>query len=175
MEVQYLGNTGSPPTDEERLGEEFWERYDPLNKWLVRMNVGFDPRGIGENLILERIGTVDGMIPDSGDPIQISGMDVALQRPVIINEKLLPPGSGVFAEYSSDWQDFQDVHEVVSHRLQAEHGIPPQSIDCKSGMNLMILPSGHDTACMMASSVPALIERGWQESTFRADELDRLR
>lgn len=176
LEVQFLEEAELPPiSDEERLGEEFWERYDPLDKWLVRMNVGFDPRGIGENLILERIGTVDGMIPDSGGPIRISGMDVTLERPVIINEKLLPPNSGVFAEYSSDWQDFQDVHEVVSHRLQAKHGVPPQSIDCKSGMNLMILPGGNGTACMMASSVQALIERGWQESTFRAGELDRLR
>ena len=177
LNVQYFENVDPlpPPSDEKRLGEEFWERYDPLNKWLVRMNVGFDPRGIGENLILKRIGTVDGMIRDSGDPIRISGMDVTLQRPVIINEKLLPPESGVFAEYSSDWQDFQDVHEVISPRLQAEHGIPPKSIDCKSGMTLMLRPGGHDTACIMESSVPELTERGWQESTFRADELNRLR
>ena len=176
LETQYLGNTPSPPKlDDERLGEEFWERYDPLNKWLVRMNVGFDPRGIEENLILERIGTVNGMIPDLSDPFQISDMFVDLKRPVIINEKLLPPGSGVFAERSSDWQDFQNVHEIISHRLQAEYGIPPQSIDCKSGMSLMILPGWSNTACMLESSVPALIERGWQESTFRAYELDRLR
>ena len=195
LDVQHF----PPPSDKEHLGEEFWERYDPLNKWLVRMNVGFDPRGIGENLILERIGTVNGMIPRSGDPIRISGMDVTLERPVIINENLLSPRSGVFAEYSSDWQDFQDVREVVSYKLQTEYGIPPKSIDCKSGMTLMIRPDGHNTACVMESSVlelagsgngdrctrnqtcmmesdvPEFTGRGWQESAFRADELNRLR
>ena len=201
LDVQYMPPPSykEPPSDKERLGEEFWERYDPLNKWLVRMNVGFDPRGIGENLILERIGTVNGMIPRSGDPIRISGMDVTLERPVIINENLLSPRSGVFAEYSSDWQDFQDVREVVSYKLQTEYGIPPKSIDCKSGMTLMIRPDGHNTACVMESSVlelagsgngdrctrnqtcmmesgvPEFTGRGWQESTFRADELNRLR
>ena len=139
------------------------------------MNVGFDPRGIEKNLILDRIGTVNGMIPDTGnDPIQITGMDVVLKRPVIINEKLLPPGSGVFAEHSSDWQDFQGVHEVMSPRLQAENGIPPHSIDCKSGMQLMLRADGQNTACVMESSVPVLSERGWQASTVRAAEMDRL-
>ncbi len=182
IDVQYLGNVGDgnvvdppPRPDEDRLGAEFWERYEPLGKWLVRMNVGFDPRGIEKNLILDRIGTVNGMIPDTGnDPIQITGMDVVLKRPVIINEKLLPPGSGVFAEHSSDWQDFQGVHEVMSPRLQAENGIPPHSIDCKSGMQLMLRADGQNTACVMESSVPVLSERGWQASTVRAAEMDRL-
>ena len=180
-DVQYLGNVGDgnveppPRSDENRLGAEFWERYEPLDKWLVRMNVGFDPRGIEKNLILDRIGTVNGMIPDTGnDPIRITGMDVILQRPVIINEKLLPPGSGVFAEHSSDWQDFQGIHEVMSPRLQAENGIPPHSIDCKSGMQLMLRPGGQNTACVMESSVPVLNERGWQASAVRAAEMDRL-
>ena len=179
--VQYLGNVGdgnidpTPRSDEDRLGEEFWERYEPLGKWLVRMNVGFDPRAIERNLILDRIGTVNGMIPDTGnDPIRITGMDVVLQRPVIINEKLLPPGSGVFAEHASDWQDFQGIHEVMSPRLQAENGIPPHSIDCKPGLQLMLRPDGQNTACMMESSVPDLSERGWQASTARAAEIDRL-
>lgn len=181
VNVQHLGNLGrgnaepSSEPDEDRLGEEFWERYEPLGKWLVRMNVGFDPRAIEKNLILDRIGTVNSMIPDTGnDPIRIIGKDVVLHRPVIINEKLLLPGSGVFAEHASDWQDFQGIHEVMSPRLQVENGIPPHSIDCKSGMQLMLRPNGQSTACVMESSVQVMNERGWQASTVRAAELDRL-
>ena len=165
----------SPESDEMRLGAKFWERYRPLDKWLVRMNVGFDPREIEQNLILERIGKIDETNMDPRSPIKISGADVTLIIPLIINQKLLPPDSGVFAEYSLVWHDFPDIREVMSPRLQAEYGIPPQSIDCKSGLQLMLRPDGYNTACIAESNVPILAERGWQESTLRVDELSRLR
>ena len=173
QDVQYI--KPKVRSNEEKLGTAFWERYDPLDKWLVRMNVGFDPRGIEENVILERIGTMGGMIPETGYPIQIDDQDVRLLEPVIINEKMLPPGSGVFAEISINWQDFQSVREIMTPRLQSEYGIPPQSIDCKAGMQLMLRPDGQNTACVMESSVQKLSERSWHASTVRADELSRLR
>lgn len=175
-DVQYYDDPiMDPRSDEDRLGEEFWERYEPLDKWLIRMDVGFDPRGIEQNLILERIATVDDILPHPGHPLRIIGTDVIILAPIIINEKMLPSGSGVFAEYQSTLYDFPNVRETMSYRLQTEHGVQPQSIDCKSGMHLMLRPDGYNTACMMESSVPKLNERGWQESTIRADELNRLR
>ena len=52
-------------------------------------------------------------------------------------------------------------------------GIPPGSIECKDGMQLMIRPGG-EPACVMESSVDGLEERGWAKSTMMADELQRL-
>ncbi len=52
-------------------------------------------------------------------------------------------------------------------------GIPPENIECKDDMQLMIRPSG-GSACIMESSVDGLAERGWTKSTMAADELRRL-
>lgn len=170
-----------PLSDESRLGAEFWDRYEPLDKWLVRMDIGFDPRAIETNLILRHIGSVDGIISDPNlimrdwdfSPFEIVEQDIRLEIPITINSHLLPTNSGILHQHAV--VDLPIVYGVASPRLQSDYGIPSQSIDCKPDKQLMLKPNGYDTACMSESSVPALIERGWQVSTMKADELNRLK
>ena len=167
-------------SDEARLGTEFWDRYEPLDKWLVRMDIGFDPRAIETNLILRHIGPVEGIVSDPNlimrdwefSPFEIVEKDVRLEYPVSINSYLLPASSGVLHQHAR--VDLPIAYDVASPRLQSDYGIPPQSIDCKSDRQLMLKPNGYDTACMLESNVLNLLERGWQISTMKADELNRL-
>lgn len=192
----------SSDTDEERLGAEFSDRYEPLGKWLLRMNVLFDPREIETNLILERLGPLDrtasirNLILESLERESIFvSFDLQLPTPIILNTHLLPTGNGIYPQHAN--HDVFIAREAASFRTQSDHGIPPQSIDCKPGMQLILKPGEHNTskhgvdfhpsttqlilkpseyntACVFESSVPHLIERGWQVSTMRADELNRL-
>lgn len=212
---------------------ESLERYDPAGKWLLRMNVGFDPRAIERNLILQRLHDVGIFWQES--------------PAVVINPHMSPPGSGIVMSFpmfgmdsngltnmaqainsvlSSD-SECDDTAEVLLKLDSGEHlcvesdideyvyrywvplgnvadvremkrtislwgvfltpsfaqattpleqaslGIPPESIECKEEMQVMIRPGG-GSACIAESSVDALVEREWKKSTAMADELRRL-
>ena len=162
-------------SDEVRLGSVFWDRYDPLDKWLVRMNVLFDPRQIEKNLVLERLAVIDGLVQPVDDTvITFFDNDVVIPVPIIVNPDLLPPGSGVSSEHASILQHMTVFSGVMSYHDQAMQGIPPQSIECRSDMHLILKPDGLNTACVKDSSIQTLTERGWQPSTMRSSELERL-
>ena len=169
-----------PLSDKAKLGSAFWDMYDPLDKWLVRMNVLFDPRQIEKNLLLERLPIIDGSIhpldklvlPPSSTIF--NGVKVVISKPVIINPELLPPGSGVSSEHASILQYMTVFGEVMSYHDQAMQGIPSQSIECKPAMHLILKPDGLNTACVKDSSIQTLTERGWQPSTMRSSEMERL-
>ncbi len=185
MSLEYpISDVAHIPTpslsDEVRLGAEFWDKYEPLDKWLVRMDIGFDPRAIETNLILRHIGPIDGIIADPDlitqnlkfSPFSVVDQDIRLEYPVTINSHLLPTNSGILHQHALD--ELSIVYEVASPRIQSDYEIPPQSIDCKPDRQLMLKPNGYDTACILESSMPNLIERGWHISTMKADELNRL-
>jgi len=66
-----------------------------------------------------------------------------------------------------------DFADNATPLKQASIGIPPESIECKETMQLMIRPGG-GSACLTESSADALAERGWVKSAMMADELLRL-
>ena len=63
--------------------------------------------------------------------------------------------------------------DAIKPLKQLGYGIPPHSIECADGMQLVM---SHDNrpACVAHSSVSTITERGWDVSDFRTTELERL-
>ena len=140
---------------------EFWQldRYDPFDKWFVRMNVEFDPRTIETNLLLQRADKLDNT----------NALDYIFR----INPDQLP-SAGVIGGDAESNLFLGAFADAMTPREQTEHGIPPESIECDHPLKLMLRSDGQNTACVLPTSVSTLTERGWQVSTMRADELERL-
>jgi len=56
---------------------------------------------------------------------------------------------------------FADHHVMMSPRQQMENGVAAEDVVCKSGLSLMISPSG-DAACVNEDSVKKLENRDWK-------------
>ena len=136
------------------------DKYEPANKWLIRMNVEFDPRAIEKNLLLQRAESL-------GDAASIPDR-------IKINPHLLPSDAGIIKGGAEENVVLADFVDTMTPLEQANYGIPPESIECKSTLQLMLRPDGQNAYCMKQSSVSGLIERGWEVSSMRADELERM-
>ncbi len=128
------------------------ERYDPAGKWLVRMDMDFDPLTIERNIVLSR-----------ADDIRDS---------VRINDDLLPSDSGVLAG-TFPAIDLPPFAESVAPLKQQKSGIPADAIECAEDMQLMLRPN-QQGACISADSITPLSEKQWQVSNHYTDELARI-
>ena len=139
---------------------ESLDKYDPANKWLIRMNVEFDPRSIEKNLLLHRANSFSDVmsVPDR----------------IKINSHLLPSDAGVIKGEAKENFVIADFVNTMTPRDQAIYGIPSESIECKRALQLMLRPDGQNTSCMKQSSISSLVERGWEISSMKSDELERM-
>ena len=168
VDVVFMDRLDNDISDRDSLGPVLWERYDPLDKWLVRMNILFEPREIEKNLLLERLPVVNGAIRPIGDMTRLSNRDAFIVMPVIINRDLLPPGSGVFPEYANIGETAATFNQVMSYRDQTVHGIPSESIECRLGMHLILKLGGAGTACVvLATEIRSL----WPPAVSRPPKL----
>lgn len=133
------------------------DKYDPENKWLVRMNIDFDPRTIEKNLILEKIETLS-----------------VGSKLIKINPHLLPVGSGIIKGDARENFLVKNFVETMSPREQVSSGIPSESVQCKEDFQLMLRADGENTACITELNTTLLLDRGWQMSTAAAEQIERI-
>ena len=229
------------------LGITDWEydgpldRNEPVGKWLVRMDVRFNPGMIESNLLLDSVNPnapvllytdlpimCDHWMPSDAsllDPVDLgpgvlsSGTECAWHAPDLFSSlgkhtyskgtainPVLPAGThdtipaqsavgmgtsevvkdrlqaaeesepvtpGVVTDPASIVLFLPNLGDTVKPLKQLGYGIPPHSIECADGMQLVM---SHDKrpACVQHSSVSPLAERGWDVSNFRTGELERL-
>ncbi len=139
---------------------EALDKYEPTNKWLIRMNVEFDPRAIEKNLLLQRADSL-------GDAVSIPDR-------IKINPHLLPSDAGVIKGEAKENFVIANFVDTMTPHEQANYGIPPESIECKNTLQLMLRSDGQNSSCMKESSVSSLTERGWKISSMKTDELERM-
>ena len=89
-------------------------------------------------------------------------------------DDLKPPTPGIIQDGSKATVLLGKFADTTSPREQAEHGIPPKSIECRDGLQLMLRPGGQSSACVGQKSIPIMTEWDWQVSTERSEELARL-
>lgn len=136
------------------------EQYGAAGKWLVRTEVDFDPLQVERNVVLSR-----------ADAITQAGMGATS---MVINPQDLPAGSGILAGSAGNTVDLAPFAESLSPLKQQKNGIPADSVECRPDMQLVLLPGYQKSACVSPDSASVLADMGWQPSTHRADELQRI-
>jgi len=155
-----------PGTDviyKEKLLDNFphpsMEKYEPKDKWLVRMEMDFDPTKVTKNLILTRA---------------VDLTEQPRQTNVKINTGDLPYQSGILEGQSQTSIILEDFSSAVPPIKQVALGISPDSVDCKNNYQLLVKNEGQNSGCFKFNSVNQIIDRGWSISYDHLLELDRI-
>jgi hypothetical protein len=135
------------------------ENYDPEGKWLVKMNMDFDPTKVTKNLILSRAADL---------------AEIPTQTNVRINTEDLPYQSGILEGKSQTNIILEDFSSIVPPIKQVALGISPDSVDCKNNYQLLVKNEGQNSGCFKFNSVNQIIDRGWTISYDHLLELDRI-
>jgi len=135
------------------------ENYDPKGKWLVKMNMDFDPTKVTKNLILTRAADLT---------------EIPRQTNVRINTEDLPYQSGILEGQSQTNIVLEDFSSAVPPIKQVALGISPDSVDCKNNYQLLVKNEGQNSGCFKFNSVSQIIDRGWSISYDHLLELDRI-
>ncbi len=121
------------------------ERYNPVDKWLLRMLVDFDPLSVKQDLELKELSN--------------AGL---LKRPdvssLVINASFLPYKSGILIGVG---ETLEDTKKIESPLKQFKNGVPADEVECKMDYILVIKNSNDSPACVKPSTVDALKNRGW--------------
>lgn len=120
------------------------ERYDPVNKWLLKMHVDFDPRTIERNLILQRVGDYDFL------------MSKPFLDPVL-NPHLSSPDSGIVIATKLSDADMK----ILTRAAQIVLDVSPSDAKCEDIRQTMLMPSGRGPVCIEESDRHEYVEKGW--------------
>ena len=131
-------------------------QYDPLDKWLLRMSIDFDPKKIEQNLVL------------------VKTKEMNTQWRGIINQEDISYDSGILDGTSFATTRVLDFAEQVSPKQQLDMGIHPDDIECKKEYVLMKNTNTQNIACITSETSIKLLERGWDISQMHYDEIERL-
>jgi len=142
----------------EIMDVESLERYAPDDKWLLRMEVNFDPMMVEKNLILTKAGN---------PPREFEGEVLTINSDSFSSESGLIQGT---APGNMDVDDFASLSPLK----QQKTGILIESVDCKDDFALMISGNSERSVCVTDEHTSAFSDRGWTESTIRINELLRI-
>ena len=135
------------------------ENYDPKGKWLVKMNMDFDPTKVTKNLILSRAVDLN---------------EIPRQTNVRINTENIPYQSGIVEGQSQTNIILEDFPTIVAPIKQVALGISADSVDCKNNFQLLVKNEGQRSGCFKFNSVNQIVDRGWSISYDHLLELDRI-
>lgn len=153
--VSYVGNFSDDKFI--RMLPESLLGYDPVDKWLIRMNIDFDPQKIEQDLILTKTAYTE-----------------PFTSTIIFNEEDTPHKSGILDASSSLTRDVLSFAEMIPPKKQLDMGFELDNVDCKKNYTWMTNMNNQKIACVTEKSSDKFVERGWKLSETRDNEILRL-
>ena len=153
--VSYVGNFSDDKFI--RLLPESLLEYEPIDKWLIRMNIDFDPQKIERDLILTKTAHTE-----------------PFTSVIIFNEEDTPHKSGILDASSSLTRDVLSFAEMIAPKKQLDMGFELDDVDCKENYTWMTDKNNQKIACVTEKSSDKFVERGWKLSETRDNEILRL-